>query len=111
MSVSAEFNQSNVLPRSKAGSPGLSRLFQSWRQRNKTHHYQASNMGLDFSLEKSADAPHEIQMISQKAGVKKNDCIKIHHASEYTTYKILEIDFYSNVSDMWVARLAAVADQ
>jgi hypothetical protein len=111
MSISAEFNQSSVLPKSKADSPGLPKLLRSWRQRNKTHHYQASNMGLDFSLEKSADDPKEIQMISQKSGVKKNDCIKIHHASEHTTYKILEIDFYSNVSDMWVARLAIVADQ
>ena len=111
MSMSVEFNQTDVLSRPRSERSKVSGLFQGWRQRVKTHHYQASNMGLDFSLERSAIDPREIQIISQKPGVKKDDCIKIHNSSECTAYKILEIDFYSDPSDMWIARLAVLLDE
>ncbi|PZD74893.1 hypothetical protein C1752_00686 [Acaryochloris thomasi RCC1774] len=111
MSISAEFNQTSVLPKQKQRSPKISELLQGWLQKNKTHHYQSSNAGLDFSIEESTEGPKEIQMISQKPGVKKDDQIKIHDVSESITYKVLDIDFYSNVEDMWVAKLAVLADQ
>ncbi len=110
MSVFAEFKQASVLEPMAIPS-GLPSKLRGWLQRSKTHHYHASNVGLDYSLDTSADEFQEIQMTSQKAGVKKDDCITIHNASEYTTYKIVDIDFYSNVSDMWVAKLVVLTDQ
>lgn len=65
-------------------------------------------MGVDFMLEESPESPKEFYMTAHKAGVKAGDSIEIRASSGFQTYEVLEVDYYSDPSDMWMARLALV---
>lgn len=82
--------------------------FASWRKKAKSHYYQALNAGLDFYLEESLENTAEFYMTSQKLGVKKNDLIVVDDVACCTSYKILEISYYANAPDLWMARIAQV---
>lgn len=83
---------------------GLSRLF----KRNNVHCFDISDRNSHFFLEKRSDAPGRHYMTAHKGDVEARDLIKIEHHSEIETYIIEDIDFYSNPSDMWIARLRAL---
>jgi hypothetical protein len=92
----------------KVKAYSISSLLQDWKQKLKTHHYQASGRGVDFFLEESSDNSKEFYMTSHKSRVKKTDLIKIHGSSGSQTYKVLDIDYYTDPSEMWMARLVWV---
>jgi len=83
---------------------GISQLF----KRNNVHCFDISDRDSYFFLEKNPDVPGQNYMTAQKGNVKSKDIINIRHHSETETYIIEDIDFYSNPSDMWVARLRAL---
>ncbi len=65
-------------------------------------------MGVDFVLEASPENSRECYMTAYKPGVRRMDCIRIKDASTVQTYTVLEIDYYSEPADMWMARLSPV---
>ncbi|WP_158535136.1 hypothetical protein [Acaryochloris thomasi] len=46
-------------------------------------------------------------MTAHHFGVKENDLIQIQDSDVLTTYKVLEIDYYSDPPEMWTARLTS----
>ncbi|MEO0374042.1 MAG: hypothetical protein AAF329_05320 [Cyanobacteria bacterium P01_A01_bin.17] len=108
MNTSVEFNPSTHSPGQKTEGHKVRSLLQGWGQRLKTHTYQASGAGVDFVLEASSESPKEFYMTAHKSGVKKSDSIKIRDSSRSQTYEVLEVDYYSEPSDMWMAHLVLV---
>lgn len=82
---------------------GLHQLF----KRNNVHRFDISDRNSYFFLDKNPDCPEEFYMTAHKGSVEVKDLIKIEHNSETVTYIIEEISFYSNPSDLWVARLSS----
>ncbi|WP_249369771.1 hypothetical protein [Acaryochloris marina] len=48
-------------------------------------------------------------MTSCKANVRKGDVIHICDTGQQSEYRIDEIDYYSDPSDMWIAKLRMVS--
>ncbi|PZD74878.1 hypothetical protein C1752_00596 [Acaryochloris thomasi RCC1774] len=86
----------------------VSSSLQSWQTQVRSHYYQASRTGLDFYLEECSENSTEFCMTSQRPGVKVNDLIIVSHTYNCINYKILEISYYPNFSDMWVARIVEI---
>lgn len=108
MNTSVKFNQPKHEADWKAAPENVPSWLQGWRQRSRTHYYQASAMGVDFVLEVSPESPREFYMTAHKSGVRKSDCVRIKNGSTVQTYTVLEIDYYSAPEDMWMARLSQV---
>lgn len=106
--TSCHFVQTTLYSRIKVVRERVVSLLGGWRTKVKSHRYQASSTGLDFYLEESLENTAEFYMTSQKPGVRKSDLIVIGDSSHATSYKILEISYYADIPDMWIARIAEV---
>jgi len=80
---------------------GFSQLF----NRSNIHCFDISDRDSYFFLEKNPESPQEAYMTAHKGNVKAKDLVRIEHNSEIETYIIEDIDFYSEPSEMWMARL------
>ncbi|ABW28934.1 hypothetical protein AM1_3949 [Acaryochloris marina MBIC11017] len=65
-------------------------------------------MSSDFCIEAAPDQSGFF-MTSCKAGVRRGDVIHISEAGQRSEYRIDEIDYYSDPSDMWIAKLRTVS--
>lgn len=72
---------------------------------SKIHYYHISDLGSYFFLEESNEFDDEIYITSCKSLVEPADLIKIEYASAVKTYRILDLQSYSNAPDICVARL------
>jgi hypothetical protein len=111
--VSIDFSSSQAISKRKTGFERLSELLSSWQKTKKTHHYKASDCGFDFFLQKNVAEPREFYMTAQKAGVKKDDFIRVHgtlDSPQSASYTVLDIDVYADQPDIWVAKLALLSN-
>ena len=74
--------------------------------RPKTHRYLESNSGKDFFIDSFKSRLGLYTMTSQRSSVKPKDLILIEGQSQRKLFTILEIEYYSGLSDLWVAKLA-----
>ncbi|MGF1603085.1 MAG: hypothetical protein ACFCU8_13885 [Thermosynechococcaceae cyanobacterium] len=77
------------------------------------HYYKVADNGLNFFLEKDIENPGQFYMTTQKAGVKKNDYIRVHgspDSPQSVSYTVIDVDFYADQPDMWIAKLGLLAD-
>lgn len=72
---------------------------------SKVHYYHISDLGSYFFLEESHDFADEVYITSCKSLVEPADLIKIEYVSAVKTYRIIELQSYSNAPDICVARL------
>lgn len=110
MSTSIGIKHSRKIPTQKNQGFRVPGFLRGWQQTEKVHHYQLSNNGIDFAFEHCTEDHREYLMTAQCFGVKSNDLIKIRDASSCNTYKVLEIDYYTDPADMWTARLLIVSE-
>jgi hypothetical protein len=74
--------------------------------RPKTHRYFESNSGKDFFIDSFKSRLGLYTMTSQRSSVKPKDHILIEGQSQRRLFTVLEIEYYSGLSDLWVAKLA-----
>ncbi len=86
-------------------------LLRNWCQGGKTHHFLISDVGLDFVLERNSDNPTESYMTANEPNLQEKDHVEIHDTHRSTTYEVLEIDFYADMPDIRIAKLALLEDQ
>lgn len=80
----------------------------NWFRRSKVHYYHISDRGSYFFLEESPDFADEVYITSYQSLVEPADFIKIQYVSATTTYRIVELQTYSNSPEIWIARLKAL---
>ncbi|BDM77905.1 hypothetical protein [Acaryochloris marina] len=77
-------------------------------RKSRVHRYEHSALSSDFCIEAAPDQSGFF-MTSCKAGVRRGDVIHISEAGQRSEYRIDEIDYYSDPSDMWIAKLRTVS--
>ncbi|MGB7415828.1 MAG: hypothetical protein WA902_16605 [Thermosynechococcaceae cyanobacterium] len=113
MNTSIDFNSQQAVVARKTGFERLADLLVSWQSKRRIHHYKVSDNGLNFFLEKDIKNPGQFYMTTQKYGVKQNDCIRVHgspDSPQSVSYSVLDIDFYADQPDMWIAKLVLLSD-
>jgi hypothetical protein len=75
------------------------------KARDRVHHYQLADIGVEFVLEPDRENYGYQVMTAQRSGVKCGDCIVFHDSSGQKDYRVVEIDYYYDPSDMWIAKL------
>lgn len=76
-------------------------------RKSRVHRYEYSALSSDFCIETAPDQSGFF-MTSCKAGVQKGDLVHIGDVDGFSEYRVDEIDFYSNPSDMWIAKLRMI---
>ncbi len=79
----------------------------SKHQKNKTHDYSRFISGQDYVFE-ILEGSIQGYMTGQGKDIKPGDYILLQKGSESYRYRVEEIDYYSNPSDMWIALLKEV---
>ncbi|MBO3457591.1 hypothetical protein G7B40_009110 [Aetokthonos hydrillicola Thurmond2011] len=82
-------------------------LSQLKRQRHKTHDYTQSVSGRDYVFE-TAENLNKGYMTAHGKRVKPGDYVILQCGSQSKRYQVVEIDYYSEPSDMWIALLNLV---
>lgn len=77
------------------------------RNKTKIFSYDFCGIGENFVLEADLNT-RSYYMTSLQAGAQLGDCVQIHHLDKTTTYQIQEIEYYTEPSDMWMARLLQI---
>jgi hypothetical protein len=77
-------------------------------RKNKTYDYTDYVCGRDYVFEPLADKPDSGYMSSQSKGIKPGDRIILKNGSTIGLYEVVEIEYYSEPSDMWMALLKKV---
>ena len=75
--------------------------------KTKTFSYDACDIGQAFVLESTLDSSF-YYMTSLQSGVRSGDCVQIYYPDKIITYRIQEIEYYSEPSDMWIAILLKI---
>ncbi len=90
-----------------AGSPiaGTNRVTASEKVRHKVHRYDFAELGSAFAFEPLAESFGSYVMTAQRYGVSAGDRIEFRDASGTIIYRITEIEYYNDPSDMWMAKL------
>ena len=73
-------------------------------QRQKTHDYTKLTWGTDYEFE-LLENNRQAQMTAQGKGVKPGDRIILKNNTFTETYRIEDVEYYSNPSDMWIGLL------
>lgn len=73
----------------------------------KTHNYTKLLCDRDYSFESIGEGSG--YMTGQGSGVKKGDYLLLRMGGD-RVYQVEEIDYYSNLRDMWMALLKASSD-
>lgn len=74
-------------------------------QGNQTYDYSGCISGRDYVFEILDDDSTGAYMTARWKSIKRGDCIILANASSIEKYRVEEIDYYSEPSDMWVAFL------
>ncbi|WP_404790967.1 hypothetical protein [Altericista sp. CCNU0014] len=74
----------------------------------KIHTYFEVDNGKEFFLEPRKDSFGLYTMTSQGFNVKPNDRILIQDRTKRRFFEICEIQYYNDLSDVWIARLIAL---
>lgn len=71
------------------------------------HNYTRCDAGVDYVFE-FAQADGLGYLTSQGRNVKCGDCIVLGDQANPDQYRVEEIDYYANPSDMWIAALKPI---
>jgi hypothetical protein len=84
----------------------LSRLgnFRRSHRKGRVHHYTSYKCGRDYAFDEIQDGS-QAYMTAYGYGVKPGDYITICRDKVKIQYKVEQIDYYSNPSDLWIALL------
>lgn len=96
-----------------ATTPGMQQVQPSSQQRvrkPKVHDYSQYEEGIDFAFE----VAHETSRCDQyymtsdrRKAVQKGDYVTLQKGSQPKYYKVEQVDFYQDASDMWIALLSS----
>jgi MioC protein len=81
----------------------------SSKHQPKTHDYTRQQSGRDYILESSPDGQYYITAWGKK--VKPGDRVKLTQDNELATYRVCELDRYSDPPDMWTASMELIATE
>jgi hypothetical protein len=71
----------------------------------KSRVHEMSGTDQDFVVEPSRDEPGFFLMTGGKIGIRKGDRILLNPSSEPKRYQIIEIEYYPDYPDLWMAKL------
>jgi hypothetical protein len=76
-------------------------------KRSTTHDYTRFRYGVDYEFEfiKGNSGAH---MTGQGKGIRQGDCLLLKGRASIERYQVMEIDYYSSPSDMWIALLERI---
>ncbi len=75
------------------------------QQKSKVHYFRLSDIGQEFVIDTLTEEAGYSYITAQKEGVKSGDHIWIDAPSGSTQYQIVEINYYCDVPDMWMAKV------
>ncbi len=83
--------------------------YQRPRRKNQIHTLGQSDWGDDCVFE-PIDGGSGGYMTGLRKGIERGDYLILADGSNSTRYQVLEIDYYSNSPDIWIALLGASAE-
>jgi hypothetical protein len=73
-------------------------------QKIRVHNYTAYKLGRDYAFDQMNDGD-QAYMTAYGRNVRPGDYILVSHAGVKQRYRVEQIDYYANPSDMWIASL------
>jgi hypothetical protein len=75
------------------------------KTRGRVHHYQLADIGFEFVFEPDLENYGYRVMTAQRSGVKCGDRIAFHDSSGQKDYRVVDIEYYYDPPDIWIAKL------
>lgn len=77
-------------------------------KRQKTHHYERYENGVDYVFEAIDPGGAKGYMTGQGRGIQSGDILTLRQNNQLISYQVETIDYYASPDDMWVALLVKI---
>lgn len=82
----------------------------SFRRSNRTFYFNSDDTSQRFVISKVEQEADYYYMTAQGSHIKSGDTIKIMQYEQSSTFQVVDIEYYSEPSDMWIALLHKISN-